>query len=80
MDVGAGVLALDQLTKLWMMASLPYYGTVTVIPDFFDLVNTRNRRATFGFLNRSDIEWQFWLFLAATLILAGVIFILTRST
>ena len=46
------------------MASLPYYGAVTVIPGFFDLVNIRNRGAAFGFLRRrrSDIEWQFWLF------------------
>ena len=52
------------------MASLPYYGAVTVIPGFFDLVNIRNRGAAFGFLNRSDIEWQFWLFFAATLVLS----------
>lgn len=79
LGVAAGTLALDQLTKLWVMASLPYYGAVTVIPGYFDLVNIRNRGAAFGFLNRSDIEWQFWLFLAATLISAGVIFALARS-
>ena len=66
LGVGVGALVLDQLTKLWVMASLPYYGAVTVIPGFFDLVNIRNRGAAFGFLNRSDIEWQFWLFFAAT--------------
>ena len=79
MGVGVGALVLDQLTKLWVMASLPYYGAVTVIPGFFDLVNIRNRGAAFGFLNRSDIEWQFWLFFAATLVSAGVIFMLARS-
>ena len=76
---GVAVLLLDQLTKCWVMASLPYYGAVTVIPGFFDLVNIRNRGAAFGFLNRSDIEWQFWLFFAATLVSAGVIFMLARS-
>ena len=76
LGVGVGALVLDQLTKLWVMASLPYYGAVTVIPGFFDLVNIRNRGAAFGFLNRSDIEWQFWLFFAATLVSAGVIFML----
>ena len=68
---GVAVLLLDQLTKCWVMASLPYYGAVTVIPGFFDLVNIRNRGAAFGFLNRSDIEWQFWLFFAATLVSAA---------
>lgn len=79
LGVGFVVLLLDQITKLWVMASLPYYGAVRVIPGFFDLVNIRNRGAAFGFLNRSDIEWQFWLFLAATLISVGVIFMLARS-
>ena len=79
LGVGVGALVLDQLTKLWVMASLPYYGAVTVIPGFFDLVNIRNRGAAFGFLNRSDIEWQFWLFFAATLVSAGVIFMLVGN-
>lgn len=48
-------------------------------PGLFDLVNIRNRGAAFGFLNRSDIEWQFWLFLAATAISAVVVFMLARS-
>lgn len=77
--VAFGSLVLDQLTKLWVMASLPFNGGVKVIPGLFDLVNIRNRGAAFGFLNRSDIEWQFWLFLAATLISAVVIFMLARS-
>ena len=70
---------LDQLTKFWVMTSLPLYGGVSVIPGFFDLVNIRNRGAAFGFLNRSDIEWQFWLFFLATLVSAVVIFFLTRA-
>ncbi len=79
--LGTGVLAvvLDQLTKFWIMTSLPLNGGVKVIPGFFDLVNIRNRGAAFGFLNRSDIEWQFWLFLAATLVSAVVIFLLARA-
>ena len=35
--------------------------------------------AAFGFLNRSDIEWQFWLFLAAAVLAGGVILWLTRA-
>ena len=79
LGVGVGALVLDQLTKLWIMASIPLNGGVEVIPGLFDLVNIRNRGAAFGFLNRSDIEWQFWLFLAATAISAVVVFMLARS-
>ena len=45
-----------------------------------DLVNIRNRGAAFGFLNRSDIEWQFWLFLLATLAAVTAIILLVRSS
>lgn len=70
---------LDQLTKAWVCADIPLYGTVSVIPGFFDLVNIRNRGAAFGFLNRPDMEWQFWLFLAATLAACCAIFALLKS-
>lgn len=79
LGVGGLVVLADQLSKLWVMAAIPLYGTVSVVPGFFDLVHIRNRGAAFGFLNRHDIEWQFWLFLVATLVAVGVIFALVRA-
>ncbi len=79
LGAGAAAFVLDQLTKFWVMASLPLDGGVEVVPGLFHLVNIRNRGAAFGFLNRSDIEWQFWLFLAATVVSAVVIFLLARA-
>jgi signal peptidase II len=78
---GTAVLAfaLDQASKWWIMASLPEHRATTVIPGYFDLINIRNRGAAFGFLNRPDIEWQFWLFLAATIVAAGAILALARN-
>ncbi|MBQ7617495.1 MAG: signal peptidase II [Desulfovibrio sp.] len=64
---GLVVFLLDQASKWLIVKTIPEYRSVTVIAGFFDLVNIRNRGAAFGFLNRSDIEWQFWLFLAATI-------------
>ncbi len=69
----------DQLTKFWITHIIPLYSSINVIPDFFDLVNIRNRGAAFGFLNRSDIEWQFWLFLGATFLAIVIIFFLAHS-
>ena len=76
----AALLLLDQATKWLVMAHIPEHRAVPVIPGFFDLVNIRNRGAAFGFLNRSDIEWQFWLFLGATLVAVWAISVLARHT
>ncbi len=73
------VIVLDQWTKWLTLAYIPEYRPVPVIPGFFDLVNVRNRGAAFGFLNRSDIEWQFWLFLGATVAAVAAIIALIRS-
>lgn len=42
------VLAVDQLTKLWLVATLPYEGEVPVIGGFFHLIHTHNRGVAFG--------------------------------
>lgn len=79
---GYGLLALvlDQLTKWWAVASIDPLQPVTVIPGLLDLVLVHNRGAAFGFLNRSDIQWQFWLFLGATVVAAVAIVALLRSS
>lgn len=76
--VMAAVVAFDQLTKAWVLAAIPQYTEIPIINGLFSLVHVRNRGAAFGFLNRHDISWQFWLFLAATLIAAGVVFMLAK--
>lgn len=76
---GVIVFLLDQLTKFWVIKVIPLYHSIIVIPHFFDLVNIRNRGAAFGFLNRPDIEWQFWLFLGAAGIAIVVIFFLAYT-
>ena len=77
--VAAVVFVLDQLTKWWAVAAIPEHRSITVIPGFFDLVIVRNRGAAFGFLNRPDMDWQFWLFLAATVVAVGAIIVLARG-
>lgn len=74
------VLGADQLSKWVVMRAVPSNGALVVIPDFFDLVNIRNRGAAFGFLNRPDMDWQFWLFLGATVIAIWAIVMLARES
>lgn len=78
--IGVATFVADQLAKLAILDYLGSRQAVQVIPGFFDLVNARNRGAAFGFLNRSDIEWQFWLFLGATAIAFWAIFALARNS
>ena len=78
--LAALAFVLDQLSKWRVMAAIPEHRPVVVIPGFFDLINIRNRGAAFGFLNRSDIEGQFWLFLAATVVAAWAIIALVRGS
>lgn len=77
--IAAAVFILDQLSKAAVIANIPTDRPIIVISGFFDLVNVRNRGAAFGFLNRQDMEWQFWLFLMATIIAIWVIFVLLRG-
>ena len=79
---GYGLLALvlDQLTKWWAVAAIDPLQPETVNPGLLDLVLVHNRGAAFGFLNRSDIQWQFWLSLGATVVAAVAIVALLRSS
>lgn len=75
----AFVFCADFFSKAWALENLPEHKSVSIIPGFFDLVNARNYGAAFGFLNRRDIEWQFWLFLGATIVAFVVIIMLARQ-
>ncbi len=78
--IAALIILLDQLSKMWVVKTLPLHAAVPVVDGFFNLVHIYNRGAAFGFLNRSDIEWQFWLFLGATFIAVVAIFHLVRTS
>lgn len=77
---GLTVFAVDQLTKLWVQKTIPVWEKgYTVIPGFFDIVHILNRGAAFGFLNRSDIDWQRPFFIFVSVLALGLIWTLARS-
>ncbi len=78
LPLALGVIILDQVTKAWIEKSMVLYTTRPVIPDFFNIVYVLNRGAAFGFLNRSDIQWQTYFFFAATALAVMIIFHLLR--
>ncbi len=80
LGIASLILVVDQITKWLVLTSMPLHASYRIIDGFFNLVHIQNRGAAFGFLNRSDIEWQFWLFLVATIISIGVIYYLVRTS
>jgi len=61
------VLLVDQLTKLWVMASFELYDSVALLP-WLNLTYVHNFGAAFSFLHHAG-GWQRWLF---SLIAVGV--------
>ncbi len=55
------VVVLDQLSKAWVLRTLPEYTDVTVIPGFWNWYRVYNTGAAFSFLANSG-GWQIWLF------------------
>lgn len=78
LPLALGIVLLDQVAKLWIQAHMTLYTTQQVIPGFFNIVYVLNRGAAFGFLNRSDIQWQTYFFFAATALAVLIIFHLLR--
>lgn len=55
------VIGVDQLTKLWVLETLPEYTDIVVIPGFWNWFRTYNTGAAFSFLANSG-GWQIWFF------------------
>jgi signal peptidase II len=70
-------IALDQLTKWWIVTHLdPHVGAIDVIPGFFQIVHAQNPGAAFGFMR--DNQYRHELFLAFTAVACVVILDLFR--
>ncbi|MEJ2157361.1 MAG: signal peptidase II [Desulfobacteraceae bacterium] len=67
------VVALDQLSKLWVLVAMPLHESIAVIPGFFSLTHVRNPGGAFGFLAQNGAPWRHWLFLAAAVLALGMI-------
>ncbi len=71
------VLALDQLTKLWVLATFQPYEVLPVLPAF-NLTLVFNTGAAFSFLSDAG-GWQRWFFIGLTgLVSIALLLWLTR--
>ncbi len=57
----AVVVVLDQLSKVWVLESIPFHARWPVVAGFFDLTHVYNPGAAFSFLADAG-GWQKYLF------------------
>ena len=77
--VSAVVLVLDQLTKLWVLRSLPEFQAIPVIDGFWNWYRTYNTGAAFSFLSDAG-GWQQFLFAGLAVVICGVLVAWLRRT
>lgn len=78
LTIAAAVLALDQATKAWVLATLPGAPPVTVIPGFFNLTFSRNTGGVFGLFSGAPSLGRRAFFVGATAVALGVIVLFLR--
>ncbi|RDZ28957.1 signal peptidase II [Lysobacter silvisoli] len=66
------VIALDQLTKWWVLTSLPEYTAIPVIEGVWNWYRTYNTGAAFSFLSDAG-GWQKYFFVGLALIISGML-------
>ena len=77
--LSAVVIALDQLSKAWVLAKLPEYTAIPVIDGFWNWYRTYNTGAAFSFLSDAG-GWQIWFFTILAVAISGLLgFWLSRT-
>jgi signal peptidase II len=62
------IICLDQVSKFAVQGGLKVYESVPIIKGFFNMVHVRNRGMAFGFMNRPDMDFGFWILVSATIL------------
>src|SRR3982751_6082492 len=77
--LSAGVIALDQVTKLLVLGKFGLGESVSVIPGLFSLTYVRNTGAAFGILATANPAFRVPFFLVVPLVaLAAILFIFRK--
>lgn len=70
--LSAVVIVLDQLSKAWVLSSLPEYTTVPVIEGVWNWYRTYNTGAAFSFLSDAG-GWQKYFFVVLAAAISGLL-------
>lgn len=69
------VVALDQISKWWVIRTLTVYESIPVIDGVFNLVHIRNRGMAFGLLNGPHVDIRFWCLFLASLVAIAILLV-----
>ncbi len=78
--VAGFIAAVDQITKLAILKTLPLYDSVLVIPGFFNLTHIQNPGGAFGFMANHTSNLHQALFLLVSSMALCLIFYFYKNT
>jgi signal peptidase II len=78
--IAGSVCILDQVVKALIVAMIPVYQTIPVIPGFFNLTHIYNPGGAFGFLSGSTSGLRHLFFLVSSFVAMGLILFLYAKT
>lgn len=73
------VILLDQCAKLLVVATVPLFDSVSVIPHLLDITYVRNTGLAYGLLNDSSMPYKQWLTGALAVAALGGIVLYARQ-
>jgi signal peptidase II len=74
------VVVLDQVTKALVVARIPLYKTISVIPGFLNLIHVRNPGVAFGLFSEGNSNLQQMVLMGAAICAVCVIFYFYSKT
>ncbi len=77
--IAGTIVIADQITKAVVLAEMALYESINIIPGFFSLTHIHNPGGAFGFLAQQDSAVRVAVFLVASTVAIGLIFIFYRQ-
>jgi len=77
--IAGTIVITDQITKAVVLAKMALYQSIIVIPGFFNLTHIHNPGGAFGFLAQQDAIVRVAVFLVASTVAIGLIFMFYRQ-
>ncbi len=77
--IAAFIIAVDQITKFYILTHFQLGDSIVVIKDFFNITFVRNFGAAFGFLAESHPQFREWFFLLMPPAALVIILVLLKS-